>query len=104
MVHLDMASKKNLKIITLCVGQLGIMLSCYSLWKQDLLLQAIAQVVAALSSLLWVSLLRKKVTLLSLISIVMCGVAVFCPSPWLLFGAGTTRAIDYQIILFESEI
>lgn len=95
---------KQKKILSISVGQTGILLSVISIHTQDILLQSIAQVTAAMSGLIWVSILMKKVSMLSLISLGCCMVAVFTPSPWLLFMANTCRAIDYQIILWRTEI
>jgi hypothetical protein len=48
--------------------------------------------------------LMKKVSFLSLVSLGCCLVAVAFPSPWLLFMGNTCRAIDYQIILWRTDI
>jgi hypothetical protein len=95
---------KQKKIISLTVGQTGIAVSLLSIYTQNILLQSIAQVIAALSSLIWVSILMKKISFLSLVSFGCCIAAVMAPSPWLLFLANTCRAIDYQIILWKTEI
>lgn len=98
-----MNSKKK-KVLSICVGQTGIILSMMSIYQQDIFLQSVAQVVAAVSSLIWVSILMKKVSILSLLSTGCCAAAVVAPSPWLLFAANTSRAIDYQIILWKTEV
>jgi hypothetical protein len=95
---------KQKKILSISVGQTGIILSLISIYSQNILLQSIAQVTAALSGLIWVSILMKRVSVLSLVSLLCCCAAVLFPSPWLLFTANTCRAIDYQIILWKSEI
>jgi hypothetical protein len=95
---------KQKKVCSILVGQTGIALSMYSIYTENLLVQSVAQVIAALSSLIWISLLSKGVSFLSLVSLTLCSVAVFSPSPWLLFAANTCRAIDYQIILWKTEI
>ena len=94
---------KQKKIASITVGQTGIAMSLFSIYTQNILLQSVAQVIAALSGLIWVSILMKKVSFLSLISLGCCMVAVVTPSPWLLFLANTCRAIDYQIILWKTE-
>lgn len=87
----------------LSIGTVGVLLSGASIYLQHVQLQSVAQVIAALSGYLWMCKLSKTTSLMSLLSVSLCSVAAVHPNVWLLFGASTSRAIDYQILLWRSK-